>query len=411
MKSALVIDAPDAFFDFLKTKFATEDVAAVSADCNRDAFMKMMSTLPDLVILDMQRGFEDILNLLKQKRSNPNTQRMPVIAIGPVVDKTQTAMFAQFGVIKYFTRPLEADVFFSAAADAMGTDVSIDPTPGQIDIRRKAGVIYIDLAGALNRDKLSVLNMDLVDLIADIQTPKIVCLMSNLHPSFLDAVNLEYLFDGILASPRVQAKNVKVIVNDPFICDLLDGHKHYSGIERAADISAVLNSITDISASADPKQVIADQVLGIDMNSPTLTMSAAFSTDPRGGKGTDDGNVMRTAIVDVDANIRKAVVLAFKKVGATCDEFAAGADVLKAVAGKHYDLVIMDLMLPDGSAFPTLKKLSTDSEVPVIVHSRPQSKEEVKKVLSLGVRRYLIKPLGNFSADNLVKQSIALMRG
>lgn len=411
MKNVLVIDAPDAFFSFLKTKFATEDVLVTDADCNRDAFMKMMSVLPDLVILDMQRGFEDILSLLRQKRSSPNTARMPVIAIGPKVDKTQTAMFAQFGVVKYFTRPLEADVFFGAAAQAMSTDVSIDPTPCRVDVRRCAGVIFIDIEGALNRDKISVLNMDIVDLARGMDAPKVVCVMTKLHPTFIDAVNLEYLFDGILACPKVQSKNVKVIVNDAFITELLKGHRKYSSIERAANISAVLGSLVEGTPSTDSKEVIAQKMLATDPTSPTLTMSVSFGTDQK-GKAADDGNVMKVAIVDATAS-RGVLAEQFRRAGATCDEFVSGAAAIKAAAANRYDLVVIDLMLPDGTAMAAIKTLTKkDDGVPVIVHSVPRSKEEVRQVLSLGVKRYFAKT-GALetvqTASVLVRHAISMM--
>lgn len=413
MKNVLVIDAPRGFFDFLKAKFATEDVSVTDADCNRDAFMKMMSTLSDLVILDMQRGFEDILNLLKQKRSNPNTQRMPVIAIGPVLDKTQTAMFAQFGVVKYFTRPLEADVFFNAAAQAMGIDVSIDPTPGHFDIRRCGDMIFIDASGSLNRDKISVLNMDMVDLVQGITAPKVVCLMNALQVSFLDAVNLEYLFDGILSCPKVQSKNVKVIVDNPFVTELLDGHKRYENIEVASNIAAVANALVDTSSAADLKTVIAERMLHVDPTAPTLTMGTVFSTDTQGTDALSDaGNIMRIAIADADDAIRGALVREFNMAGATCDEFLHGADLQKAAEEKHYDLIIIDVHLPDGKALQAVRQL-TYGDVPVVVHSVPQGKEEVKSVLSLGVRRYFAKPLNKEAwqggAHILVQKAIALI--
>lgn len=412
MKNVLVIDAPAPFFDFLRIKFASSDVAATDADCNRDAFMKMMSTLSDLVILDMQRGFEDILNLLKQKRSNPNTQRMPVIAIGPVLDKTQTAMFAQFGVIKYFTRPLEADVFFNAAAQAMGIEVSIDSTPSHVDVRRCSDMIFIDIAGALNRDKISVLNMDIVDLVQGITAPKVVCLMNELQVSFLDAVNLEYLFDGILSCPKVQARNVKVIVKNPFVSELLSGHKRYANIESADNIATVANSLVDTSTLADLKDVIAERMLHVDPTAPALTMRTVFGSDLKGAsRKTDSGNVMSIAIADMDDATRQAVVNEFKKAGATCDVFTSGEDVLKAAAEKHYDLVIVDLTLSDGPAIDVLKQLKSRG-ASVIVHALPKSKEEVREVLSLGIKRYFAKPQNPAAwqgAPTLVRHAISLI--
>ena len=51
MKKVLIIDAPPLFREFLKEKLTIEKIDVDIAHGNRDAFTKLVSTLPDLVVV------------------------------------------------------------------------------------------------------------------------------------------------------------------------------------------------------------------------------------------------------------------------------------------------------------------------------------------------------------------------
>ena len=53
MKQVLIIDASPMFREFLTEKLTEENVAVETANGHRDAFTKLISLLPDLIILDI----------------------------------------------------------------------------------------------------------------------------------------------------------------------------------------------------------------------------------------------------------------------------------------------------------------------------------------------------------------------
>lgn len=64
------------------------------------------------------------------------------------------------------------------------------------------------------------------------------------------------------------------------------------------------------------------------------------------------------------------------------------------VAADHSpDMVVSELLLPDGPSFETLKLLrrSSETSVPVVVYSQIANLEDIEHTLGLGVSGYFVK--------------------
>ena len=61
MKKVLIIDAPPLFREFLKEKLTAEKIEVEMAQGDRDAFTKLLSIMPDLLIVNSP---DDLLNIL-----------------------------------------------------------------------------------------------------------------------------------------------------------------------------------------------------------------------------------------------------------------------------------------------------------------------------------------------------------
>ena len=107
MKKVLIIDAPPLFREFLKEKLSAEKIEVDSATGNRDAFTKLVSGLPDLVIANSPDNFQDLVDFLEKKRLEPNAARVPMILTGPVLEKNQLVILQNYNVVKYFNKPIK----------------------------------------------------------------------------------------------------------------------------------------------------------------------------------------------------------------------------------------------------------------------------------------------------------------
>jgi two-component system OmpR family response regulator len=86
----------------------------------------------------------------------------------------------------------------------------------------------------------------------------------------------------------------------------------------------------------------------------------------------------------------------------------SGADALRAVQASRPDLVLLDVMLPDGDGFEVVRRLrSSGPDVPVIFVTARDGVRERVAGLALGADDYVTKP---FSLDEVLERIRAVLR-
>ncbi len=85
------------------------------------------------------------------------------------------------------------------------------------------------------------------------------------------------------------------------------------------------------------------------------------------------------------------------------DECLSGEECLKKVNNNNYDLILMDIMMPNLNGIDTLKKLKEDIEftTPVIALTADAISGAQEKYLNAGFSAYLAKP---FTKDEIIKK-------
>jgi DNA-binding response OmpR family regulator len=112
-------------------------------------------------------------------------------------------------------------------------------------------------------------------------------------------------------------------------------------------------------------------------------------------------------IVDDDHELCSMLVEYLGPEGFTTETAGTGSAALERVSRGAFDLVVLDVMLPELSGFEVLRRLRSVSRIPVIMLTARG--EEVDRVigLELGADDYLAKP---FSPRELVARIRAVMR-
>jgi two-component system, OmpR family, response regulator len=86
----------------------------------------------------------------------------------------------------------------------------------------------------------------------------------------------------------------------------------------------------------------------------------------------------------------------------------SGAEALRAVTASRPDLVLLDVMLPDGDGFEVVRRLrSSGPDVPVIFVTARDGVRERVAGLALGADDYVTKP---FSLDEVLERIRAVLR-
>ena len=103
---------------------------------------------------------------------------------------------------------------------------------------------------------------------------------------------------------------------------------------------------------------------------------------------------MRIAILEDDADLAQLVGGWLEQLHYEVDRFESGAAMLNAVAGKRYDLLILDWMLPGLSGLEVVTRLrASGSLTPVLFLTQFDSVDNVATALKAGANDYLAKPV------------------
>ncbi|HEY8594536.1 MAG TPA: response regulator transcription factor [Devosiaceae bacterium] len=102
---------------------------------------------------------------------------------------------------------------------------------------------------------------------------------------------------------------------------------------------------------------------------------------------------MRILLVEDTEDVAEAIVQRFQQTGHACDLAVSRADAEDFAAVEAYDLVILDINLPDGSGLDFLKWLrSRRNGVPVLVLTARMATDDKINALDVGADDYLVKP-------------------
>jgi two-component system cell cycle response regulator CtrA len=117
---------------------------------------------------------------------------------------------------------------------------------------------------------------------------------------------------------------------------------------------------------------------------------------------------MRVLLVEDDLTAARGISLVLKSGGAVVDHADTGEEALELVRHYDYDIMVLDLMLPDIEGYEVVRRMrAARIEVPVLILSglsRPHAKV---KGLAVGADDFITKP---FDKGELVARMQAIVR-
>lgn len=117
---------------------------------------------------------------------------------------------------------------------------------------------------------------------------------------------------------------------------------------------------------------------------------------------------MRLLVIEDNAMIARSLDNALSALGNTVDIFSLASEARAALQNDSFDLVLLDLGLPDGNGLELLAELrERGNKTPVLILTARDSIEDRVRGLDLGADDYLAKP---FSIVELEARVRALLR-
>ena len=119
----------------------------------------------------------------------------------------------------------------------------------------------------------------------------------------------------------------------------------------------------------------------------------------------------RLLIVDDEPSIRSYCRLALGRLGLQCDEAANGVLGLKAFANHSYDLVLLDIDMPEMDGLEVcrrLRRIPDQHHLKVILFSGRVEGDEMAPMLLTGADDFLTKPFSPIQLQNRVQAALRL---
>lgn len=117
---------------------------------------------------------------------------------------------------------------------------------------------------------------------------------------------------------------------------------------------------------------------------------------------------MRVLLVEDDASTAKAIELSLASEGIICDTTELGEEGLEIGKIYDYDIIILDLMLPDIDGYEVLRRLrAAKVQTPILILSGLTGPDQKIKGLGFGADDYITKP---FNKGELIARIQAIVR-
>jgi len=101
---------------------------------------------------------------------------------------------------------------------------------------------------------------------------------------------------------------------------------------------------------------------------------------------------MRVLIVEDEPAYIEALRIALDVEGIDSEVTMDGRDAIRTFRAGHFDVVLLDLMVPSVSGLDVLRAIRKESQTPVIVVSAKDTEADVVTALELGADDYMTKP-------------------
>ena len=121
----------------------------------------------------------------------------------------------------------------------------------------------------------------------------------------------------------------------------------------------------------------------------------------------DGGNMYNILVVDDEARIRSIIKKYAEFEGHNVTEAADGMEAVHFCRNSEFDIIIMDIMMPELDGFSACREIRKTSQTPIIMLSARSEEYDKINGFELGIDDYVVKP---FSPKELMLRIEAVMK-
>jgi two-component system cell cycle response regulator len=180
---------------------------------------------------------------------------------------------------------------------------------------------------------------------------------------------------------------------------IVDGESAREGSRFVVNRTSLLRTIFKVLTDA-----VADRALKIDGAAATRPPASGGKAAPKtaaaemafvdGSAGIPDP--LRAIIVDDSLAVREQLRAALDRLGFSCDQAGSAAEAQTLLAGRTYDLALLDVVMPGMDGYELCRKIKQDPskrEMPVVMLTSRSSPFDRARGVLAGCNSYLTKPI------------------
>src|SRR5690242_10100445 len=139
---------------------------------------------------------------------------------------------------------------------------------------------------------------------------------------------------------------------------------------------------------------------------PAKAPLSAWNSRPRGKRFMPNGSIL---VIDDEAEIREGLELLLSSEGYSVSSAETGKSGLACLEHEPYDLVLLDVMLPDCNGLDLLREIrQRDPHLPIVLITAYGSIDMARQAFKSGAQDYITKPWSN---DELLAQVALAIEG
>jgi len=415
MKQVLIIGESGLFREYLGAKLEEFGLGVLFALNGLDGISKMRTELPDLVIMDHMLARKSSMEVLADKQKDRNVASIPVIMIASKVDKRHVVQMAVSNVKKILSKPIKMDVLFKSISELTGTPIKLDTTPGILEAHFNEDILFIEVAQGLNSEKVELLRYKLKELLNlyDVRNPRVLVMISNIDVKEGTGRKLLRLFSIITENAQPNLRLIQVLTGAEDIRKIIKTSSEFTSLKIVDNLASAMDNLLGLKPdSFAHEDIVQEKLLKVtgQKKEGQETVQMRFDSEHI----SEDDMLISifkseavVAVVDDDLIIRELVKTVFYETSWKIRTFTNGKEFLLAEKDTDFDLVFLDLMMPELDGFQVLEYLKKHNRMlPIIVFSALSQKETIQKAISYGIKSYMIKPL---VPEKLQKKAIEVL--
>lgn len=115
----------------------------------------------------------------------------------------------------------------------------------------------------------------------------------------------------------------------------------------------------------------------------------------------------KVLLIDDEERMLELLELYLKPYRYICRKALGAEEGLQYIKEEKFDVVLLDIMMPDKDGWDVCREIRQYSDVPIIMVTAREQKEDIVKGLRLGADDYMTKP---FDEEELIARMDALLR-